>query len=561
MKALNKLRMKSKLALLAGAAVVGFICYFVFSYQVMKVIAVNGSLYNAIVDNKDLVADILPPPEYIIEAYLVTKQLVEEKDQGHKQELITRLGKLEKEYQDRHSFWDSRLPPGSMRDTLLTGTYEPALKFFGIVNNELIPAIRNNDTEKAHTAETKIDGLYEQHRTKIDQVVTMANQQSTALEKRTADIQRWVLEGQIGFTLLLLIIIGFLSYSIGSAILRPVNAMVKFFMELSKGEGDLTKRVEVDSKDEIGEMAQWFNTFMEKLQSLIKDISGNSMTLEDSSAGLTTIAGQLSNRAEDMLTRSNGVAVATEEMSANLNNIAAASEQASTNVNMVAAASEEMTSTVQEIAQNSGKARGITETAVVNTNSASAKVHELGEAALQISKVTEVITEISEQTNLLALNATIEAARAGEAGKGFAVVANEIKELAKQTATATQEIKTRIEGIQNSTNQTVTEISQITKVIDEVNDIVGSIATAVEEQSVSSQEISNNISQASQGIEEVNRNVNQTSTVSTGISNDIANVNQGVQDITSNSSQVDVKAKELAQLAAQLQQLVGRFKV
>jgi len=558
---INTLKMKSKLTLLAGAAIIGFIAYFIFSYQLMKVVSVNGSLYDDIISNKDLVADILPPPEYIIEAYLVTKQIVGDTSKDHRQELISRFAGLEKDYQDRHAYWDSHIPPGSLHDKLVNSSYEPASKFFNVVDNELFPAVKQDDMAKAKEIETRLDALYNQHRAAIDQVVSGANKQSEEIEKKTADIKRWVLEGQIGLTVVLLIIISFLSYSIGSTILRPVKTMVEFFTELSRGEGDLRKRVEVDSQDEIGEMAKGFNNFMDKLQSIIKDISGNSMTLDSSSASLTSIAGQLATRADDILVRSNGVASAAEEMSANLNNVAAASEQASTNVNMVAAASEEMTATVREIAQNSGKARGITEKAVINTNSASEKVNELGEAALQISKVTEVITEISEQTNLLALNATIEAARAGEAGKGFAVVANEIKELAKQTATATLEIKNRIDGIQNSTNDTVSEIGQITKIIDEVNDIVGSIATAVEEQSVSSQEISNNISQASQGIDQVNENVNQSSAVSSTISSDIANVNQGVQDISLNSTQVDTNAKELSHLASQLQELVGRFKV
>ncbi len=561
MKVINTLKMKAKLALLAGTAIVGFIAYFIFSYQLMKVVSVNGSLYDDIISNKDLVADILPPPEYIIEAYLVTKQIIADSNKDHRLELISRLADLEKDYRDRHAYWDTHIPPGSLHDKLVVGSYEPAVKFFNFVDNDLFPAVKQDDMAKAKEIETRLDDLYNQHRAAIDKVVSEANKQSGEIEEKTADIKRWVLEGQVGFTVVLVLIIGFLSYSIGTTILRPVKTMVAFFTELSKGEGDLRKRVEVDSRDEIGDMAKWFNTFMEKLQSIIKDISKNSMTLDSSSASLTSIAGQLATRAEDILSRSNGVASAAEEMSTNLTNVAAASEQASTNVNMVAAASEEMTATVREIAQNSGKARGITEKAVINTNRASEKVNELGEAALQISKVTEVITEISEQTNLLALNATIEAARAGEAGKGFAVVANEIKELAKQTATATLEIKNRIEGIQNSTNETVSEIGQISKIIDEVNDIVGSIATAVEEQSVSSQEISNNISQASQGIEQVNENVNQSSAVSTTISSDIANVNRGVQEVSANSAQVDTNAEELLHLASQLQELVGRFKV
>jgi methyl-accepting chemotaxis protein len=357
------------------------------------------------------------------------------------------------------------------------------------------------------------------------------------------------------------VVVAGLALLVAGGLVRPINRTVAMLRDIAEGEGDLTRRLDIQSKDELGEMARWFNIFMEKLQSMIKQIASDSNALENSSASLSAIAGQLAKGADDMMLRSNGVATATEEMSANLSNVAAASEQASTNVNMVAAATEEMTATVQEIAQNSGKAREVTEAAVLKANNASTKVNELGQAALEISKVTEVITEISEQTNLLALNATIEAARAGEAGKGFAVVANEIKELARQTATATQQIKFRIEGIQKSTNQTVVEIGQISKVIDEVNDIVGTIATAVEEQSVSSQEIASNISQASLGIEEVNQNVNQTSSVSASISGDIAQVNQGVQDISHNSTQLNTKAGELGQLAAQLQRIVGRFKV
>jgi methyl-accepting chemotaxis protein len=198
---------------------------------------------------------------------------------------------------------------------------------------------------------------------------------------------------------------------------------------------------------------------------------------------------KLSDSTASMSGRSNSVAGAAEAMSATMNSVAAASEQTATNVNMVASATEEMTATVQEIAHNSEKARTITESAVTQAGSASQKVGELGRAANEISNVTEVITEISEQTNLLALNATIEAARAGEAGKGFAVVANEIKELAKQTAQATQEIKAKIEGIQGSTAGTVNQIEQITGVINEVNEIVGTIATAVEEQAATSREI------------------------------------------------------------------------
>jgi methyl-accepting chemotaxis protein len=352
-----------------------------------------------------------------------------------------------------------------------------------------------------------------------------------------------------------------LALGMTAVIVKPIRNTAAMLKDIAEGEGDLTRRLAVDARDEMGEMATWFNTFMEKLQGIIRQIAEDASTLNDASSSLSAIAGQMTEGVENMSHRSEQVAAASEAMSGNMNSVAAASEQAATNVNMVASATEEMTATVGEIARHSEKARTITESAVSKAGSASVKVDELGHAADEISKVTEVITDISEQTNLLALNATIEAARAGEAGKGFAVVANEIKELAKQTATATQDIKNRITGIQGSTADTVTQIEEITGVINEVNEIVVTIATAVEEQAVTSQEIANNVAQASRGILDVNENVNQSSTVSDTISGDIAEVNTSVQEIANSSSQVNLNSDELSALADKLRELVGRFKV
>jgi methyl-accepting chemotaxis protein len=227
---------------------------------------------------------------------------------------------------------------------------------------------------------------------------------------------------------------------------------------------------------------------------------------------------------------------------------------------MVASASEEMTATINEISRNAEKARNITNRAVLDAQCASKTVDELGTAAQEIGKVTEVIADISDMTNLLALNATIEAARAGDAGRGFAVVANEIKELAKQTARATDEIKSRIEGIQNSTTGTVAQIQQISKVIHEIDEIVSSIATAVEEQSITTNDIAGNVAQAAQGIHNVTQNVAQSSMVSLSIAREISGVNQASEEISSNSSQVSLSADELKKLAKSLKEMLEIFK-
>ncbi|WP_163338973.1 methyl-accepting chemotaxis protein [Desulfopila sp. IMCC35008] len=345
------------------------------------------------------------------------------------------------------------------------------------------------------------------------------------------------------------------------AIVKPLNNAVDGLKDIAEGEGDLTMRLQVTSKDEIGEMAHWFNTFIEKLQRIIKQISDNSKSVGDSSEQLSSISEELLTGAEDTSQRSTNVATSAEEMSANLNNVAAAMEESSTNANMVATAAEEMSSTINEIAENAEKARGVSSDAVSQANNASASMQELTEAAGKIGKVTEAITEISEQTNLLALNATIEAARAGEAGKGFAVVANEIKELAKQTAEATLDIKNLIDDVQNTSNTTSEGIVQISDVITGVNDIVSTIASAVEEQTAATQEIANNIAQASQGIQEVNENVNQSSSVATGISQDIAEVSSAAQDISKSSNDVKQSAQDLLARSQELNEIVGSFKV
>lgn len=348
---------------------------------------------------------------------------------------------------------------------------------------------------------------------------------------------------------------------VANSITKPILKVVTGLKDMAEGEGDLTSRLEIKSSDEVGELAESFNDFIENHHIMIKEIAEKSDILTSSSNELSGLSGQMSNVSDSMTTRANTVSVSAEEMSTSMTSVAAAMEESSTNMNTVATAAEQITSTINEIAQNSENARNITGEAVTQAGSASKKVNELGDAANQVGKVTETITEISEQTNLLALNATIESARAGEAGKGFAVVANEIKELARQTAEATLEIKERINGIQDSTEGTISEINQISKVINSVNEIVTTIATAVEEQSVTTKEIASNVSQASQTIQEVNKNVAQSSTVSEEIAKNISEVNQESAEISNNSSQVNLRAEDLSSLAAELKEMVGRFKI
>ena len=258
--------------------------------------------------------------------------------------------------------------------------------------------------------------------------------------------------------------------------------------------------------------------------------------------------------------RANSVAVAAEQMSTSMMAVSTAAEQSQANINSVATSTEEMTSTVGEIAQNSERARSMTENAVKSAAGATSKVNELGSAAKEISKVIETIVEIAEQTKLLALNATIEAARAGEAGKGFAVVASEVKELAKQTNSATEDIRSKIEAIQGSTESTVSEIGHINTVINEVNENVSSIATAVEEQSITTKEIAKNITQASDGISEMTSSVIQSAGVAKNVAADINSVNDNIATVTDTASSLAISGGKLKCTNDQLMELLARFR-
>jgi methyl-accepting chemotaxis protein len=339
----------------------------------------------------------------------------------------------------------------------------------------------------------------------------------------------------------------------------PIGRIGKGFDQVSTG--DLTTKMEVRTKDEIGVLSGNFNSFVEKLHQMMGTISHQVDSLKSSSESLNQLSVGMLGDAEDMATKSTTVAASANEMSLNMASVSESMTEANSNINMVAAATEEMTTTIDEIAGNTEKARKISEKAVDDAQNASKKMRNLGISAQNIGKVTETINEISDQTNLLALNATIEAARAGEAGKGFAVVANEIKELAKQTAEATGEISNRISEIQTDTSGAISEIESISNIINDINAIVTTISAAVEEQSVATREIAGNISMASHGIDKVADNVQASFGVSNEISRDIVEVDTASESIKNSSYQVDRSAAALSDLAEELKGLIEQFKL
>ena len=349
------------------------------------------------------------------------------------------------------------------------------------------------------------------------------------------------------------------AYFIANAFVRPiVNALT---VAKAVADNDLTQTCPVVSKDEIGDLSEALNTMCTNLRGIIGSVTQNAEVLNTTSDELSDTANKLAQGAGETTSQSATVSSAAEEMSINMTNMATSTEEMTTNVKTVASAVEEMTASIGEIAKNAEQASTVAGDAANLAESSNQTIGQLGNAADEIGKVIEVIQDIAEQTNLLALNATIEAARAGDAGKGFAVVATEVKELAKQTADATEDIRTRIEGIQGSTQDVVVSIGEISEVISQVSNVSQTIASAVEEQSITTKEIARNVTQTSTAASTVSTGVSESASASKEITRSIAEVDQATKETSTAATLTQESGVALGNLATELQGIVGKFQV
>ncbi len=350
-----------------------------------------------------------------------------------------------------------------------------------------------------------------------------------------------------------------LTWFFANSIVKSITRVTESLKDVAQGEGDLTKRIEIKSDDEIGELSKWFNTFIEKLQVIITDISKNSKNLTQLASVTEEESEKISQSASDMAEVTQGVTAATDEMSSSISSIADVMDQASDNLSIVASSTEEMTATINEIAKNAENARNMSLETGQKIKSASSHVDQLEKDAKEIDTFTEGINEISEQTNLLALNATIEAARAGEAGKGFAVVAGEIKELARQTATATRDIKKKVETIRQSTDYTINEMTLISSTFGDMDDMVNEIASAIEQQSATTKEIADNSSTVAGGINDVTQSVSQFDEMTSKIAEDMSRVNDSSFQMSENCGKINSDAGEMHKETGNLDDLLHKF--
>jgi methyl-accepting chemotaxis protein WspA len=449
------LRLSTKLTLLVGIFLVGLLAFTAVAWQTLARVKVNGPLYHDIIQGKDIIADVLPPPEYVIESYLVVLQMVEEADKGKVQTYIERGKKLRGEYEQRHAFWIEDLPPSQLKELLVTQSYRPAMEFYELRDRELIPALLAGDSARARgLAYGKLQERYDEHRRAVDEVVRLATAQNLAHEKSATEL-----------------------VSSSSTMLIGLAAV-------------------------IVALVLWMAWLI--VRSLVS-------RLQRSSVALMSTATQIAATSKEQQATVNGYSASTTEIAAAVKEISATSQELQSTLEQVSGVAANAARLAENGRSGLDEMDGTMRQLSGATSSISSKLAVIREKANDINLVVTTITKVADQTNLLSVNAAIEAEKAGEYGLGFLVVAREIRRLADQSAVATLDIEQMVRHMQAAVNAGVMEMDKFTEQVRHGVTTVGTINQQLSQIIEQVQELNGRIESVNEGMRSQSQGASQIS--------------------------------------------------
>jgi methyl-accepting chemotaxis protein len=541
----------SAISKFASAAIVAsFVLTIGVSLYSLAEFRIGGALCERLMLGKDLVSDILPPPVYIIEAYLETTLIAKNPETlpAHR----TRLDELKKDYSRRHNFWGKQDIGGDIKSQLLQKAHEPAQRFWQLLETSLYPAAEKKDSGAIDAAFQQLSAAYDQHRAAIDRAVTLANRNSDTIVTSAMGFAQTVGAIIVLLSCVVLAAVVAGAWGMSAYILKPLNQVRAAILSLAEGRHDISIPL-LSRRDELGDIAHSLEILrqnaagQETLQQKVNEVKeqelknqhGLTAKAQQFQAIITRVVQGLGEQVAQLSSTAESLSEASETATFEAANAANVSASAADNSNAVAAATEQLSGSIKEISDQAHRTNAVVEAADNEAKRTSSDVGKLAAAAEEIGSIVAVIRSIADQTNLLALNATIEAARAGEAGRGFAVVAAEVKELSAQTANATDAIAEQIHAIQHSTGAAVNAIQSVSGRVGEIQAFTGAIAAAVEEQTAVAQEIANNVQRAASSSEKAAKS-------SSEVSQSASQTKQQAQSVSKVSTQLSELATQLS---------------
>lgn len=440
----QSLTIRARLWLFAVIFAAGFSLFALFSYVAMNSIKINGDLYHEIVQTKDLIADVLPPPEYIIETRLVSLEMLQTKNADELSELIKTIKRLQDEYENRHKYWVDNLHHEKIRPLMIDNAYVPALKYYEILEKKYIPAIQSGNLEYASSlASGELKEAYSEHRKAVDEIVVLSNEYALGNEEKASELLK-----SESIKLLVLFVVIFMSviyivYQSIQIIMNKIGSMSILAKELHSG--NLTHRIEANGNDEISVAASHINKSLDTMQKVMRDIKSISHKNGETAAELSITSLDIGKRIEK---NANEIVANQYELS-NVEKIIESNTAQST---QMVQEIENANTMLQEAKNKIARMDDAIQLSSQAESALSEDLERLSQEAVQVQSILTIIGDIADQTNLLALNAAIEAARAGEHGRGFAVVADEVRKLAERTQKSLFDINTTIQIILQSIN-------------------------------------------------------------------------------------------------------------